>query len=152
MTDDNSDDDRPESPIAEIFKEMEKTFERAADDILDGLEQADRERRAKRSPMEKAAEAAKDTAEEIRINIEDELDTIREEQGKNIEDKAEDEAATEDVPPASPPADAQYCPSCGTGLTGDDVEFTEDLLLNRYRMPMRCRSCGFTGEVVRYDL
>lgn len=146
--DDPTDDDSPEpTDFIGLFKEMNRAFEQAADEIMEGIEKADRERRAKRSPMEKAAEAARDTVDSVRISIEDELDTIREEQGVEAQDDSEDEAEDD----ADSPVDARYCSSCGEPLSVRDTEMHEDLILDRYRTAFRCPSCGYTGEVIRHS-
>ncbi|WP_435099527.1 hypothetical protein [Halarchaeum sp. P4] len=49
------------------------------------------------------------------------------------------------------PIDAKFCPSCGETLPTRAVEMWADELLNRYRVQIRCPSCGYNGEVVRHE-
>lgn len=163
----NTDDTAEESDttdinIGETLRQMERIFRFASEELRDGMEQAEAKRRRRRSPFERAAESARKRVESVRIEVEDELASIKSEQnGTDVDETAPDSRDEAVGTPIiggggfefpNPPADARHCPSCGVGLEGKHTHFHEDQLLNRYRTQIECPSCGFGGEVIRHSI
>lgn len=47
--------------------------------------------------------------------------------------------------------DVEFCPNCGEEVPPSCTEWTEDLVLNRYRTEFKCPSCHYHGEVFRHE-
>lgn len=49
-------------------------------------------------------------------------------------------------------SDVDYCPNCGSKVPETATDFSEDLVLNRYRTHFKCVECWYHGELFRHDM
>lgn len=165
MTDDNDDSRREGPTFADLLDDAFEATERVVDDIRKGIEDADEDHPTEPAdPIERMRRQVKRMEDwmkhesqrpipndPVSVRIEDELDTIREEQGKEPSGSA-DARRHHGEQWSGPPADVRFCSHCGTDLSASDTAWHQDELLDRYRASFKCPECGYRGEVIRHSV